>query len=367
MKKHQKLLRLLLFPVLLLLVISPFLACGELFTNAMVMTLQPMLGKNFVYGMAYTNNASHYKLDMINHRKADLITIGNSRVLQFNDFYFTKSDGGFYNGGSIAASLSACLTALESIAPEALPKTVLLGLDQSFFSKGYTTANHFAEKPEFLNKYDYKTFNLLYEKLMQDYQKGKFRFYQLLQHPARIGVNAKVSGNGYEQDGSYVYSSVYNDTASDSARMAPMLSAVADGTGRFQGSETPYAASVAKLVEIIDFCKENDIYLIAFTPPYCKSAIEIIDKRPDMQFVRALDETLRPLLEDAGFEFYDYSDPRVLGMDDSYFIDAFHGSDTAYLLMTLDMVRQGSRLAEYADANTLQALYDNRVSALVVK
>ena len=77
MKKHQKLLRLLLFPVLLLLVISPFLACGELFTNAMVMTLQPMLGKNFVYGMAYTNNASHYKLDMINHRKADLITLGN--------------------------------------------------------------------------------------------------------------------------------------------------------------------------------------------------------------------------------------------------------------------------------------------------
>ena len=72
-----------------------------------------------------------------------------------------------------------------------------------------------------------------------------------------------------------------------------------------------------------------------------------------MQFVRALDETLRPLLEDAGFEFYDYSDPRVLGMDDSYFIDAFHGSDTAYLLMTLDMVRQGSRLAEYADASAV--------------
>ncbi|MEG2203454.1 MAG: hypothetical protein RRY10_07380, partial [Christensenellaceae bacterium] len=198
------------------------LVCGELMSPNLVLAAQPFLGDKFLYGMAYTNNIAHYKLRMINRRKADVIAIGNSRVLQFHDYFF-NDDTSFYNGGSIAASLPACLATLQNIEPDALPKVVILGLDTSFFSESYTLANHAADTAAFLQPYDYKTINLLYDCLASDYKKGKFKLWQIVSQAQRIGVNAKVNGNGYRQDGSYCYQNVYDDPQTAKLRIAPKL------------------------------------------------------------------------------------------------------------------------------------------------
>ncbi|MEG1568702.1 MAG: hypothetical protein RR349_04040 [Oscillospiraceae bacterium] len=366
MKKRKNLLKLIIFPLLLLVLFSPILLCGELLHADLVAAIQPVFGDKFIYGMAYTNNTAHYKLKLINKRKADIITIGNSRVLQFNDYFFTDKTG-FYNGGSIAASLPACLDALQAIEQSALPKIVILGLDASFFNETYTAANHYANKAEFLNPYDYKTFNLLYESLETDYKKGKFKVRQLLLPPWRIGVNAKVNGNGYEQDGSYTYQREYNSAQSTKERIQPFLTDIANGSGRFSGGNDLYSVSIDKLREIIGFCKANNIHLIAFTPPYANAAMDILNSRTDIDYIDKIDAAVRPMLENEGFEFYNYTSPYALGMTDDYFIDAFHGSDCAYLLMTIDMLQNGSRLNEYASLSELLKMYDNRLSDLEIK
>ena len=363
---RKNLIRFVVFTLVLVFLLSPFLASGELFRAKTVAQLQQYMGEDFLFGSAYSNNYSHYKFNVLKQRNAEVLAIGDSRILQIKGDFFTDKSK-FYNAGLISSSLDAALNTLKNTPKEHLPKVLIFSFDQAYMTKGGTDSVRYFDEPSFLKKEDYHTLNMLIKPLFKDRSKGKFKFSDLYKNPKRIGVLAKMNGMGFKQDGSYYYENIYNSNKTTPERINADVNRIKEGRGWFAGGKHIYENAPTVLKQLCEFCKDNNIYLICYAPPFSKTAMDIYKNRSDSGFLKEIDSVLAPITSKYGFEFYNYTDPSVLQLTDEHFIDAFHGSDAAYLAMIIDMLRQGSKLKEYMDISYLQDMYKNRVSDLVLK
>lgn len=358
--------RLLIFVLILLILVLPFLTCGELLRAATVAKIQQHMGKEFLYGTAYSNNYSHYKYQVLKQRKPKILAMGDSRTLQIKGDFF-KHPENFYNAGMLTVSLDANINALLNFPKELLPQTLILCMDQSFFTQKGVEDQRYFDEPSFLKKEDYQSFNILIRRMADDRRKDKFHFWNLLWQPNKIGVLAKTKEFGFKQDGSYYYGDVYQSKKTGAERTAVDLDRIRKGEGWFAGGEHVYSKTVERVQALIDFCKSNKIHLIAYTPPFSQSAMQIYKTRKDVGFLKEIDPVVGQMIRNAGFEFYDYTDPSKLSLTDENFIDAFHGSDVAYCLMLRDMLHKNSKTSQYIDAAKLEKLYQNRVSEIVLE
>ncbi len=354
------------FCLILLFSLSPVLLSGEILPTAFVPYVQGFLGENFLYGKAYSNDATYYKFNMIHQKQAEVLVTGTSRSLQIRDF-FLNDDVSFYNAGSLSPTTTGLVTALPKIEKQALPKVLIISLDEYFFNTdwhiGATTAFH----EDWLYIGDNITYNIAAKDMYADLIEGKLNLYDMFTNLDKIGVNAKVSGNGFDEYGCYIYGDVYENTKPDSERVEHILTDINEISGRYLPGDDIEQMALNDIKFISDFCDENGIELITFTPPLSQSGMSAINARDDMDYIYKIESAVSALAEECGFEFYHYTDPAILNIDDSYFVDGFHGSDSAYLLMMIDMLEKGSILNSYADINELHQLYENRISNLQVK
>ncbi len=362
----KNLLKVIAFALILLISVSPVLFSGELLPTQFVPHIQDFLGDDFLYGKAYTNDMTYYKFNMIHEKDAELLIVGTSRVLQFKKYFF-NDDVNFYNAGSLAPTLPGLKETLYAIEKDALPDVLVLGLDEYFFNPtwynntAYTTWNE-----DWLYIGDTKSYNSIFELIAYDFFEGKLQLHELIFNFDKIGVNAKVNGNGMDAYGSYVYGSVYKNPTTDEERVSQLLDDIKNATGRYPVANDVEQLALNDLTEIALFCNENDIKLITFTPPLSNSAMSAIESRDDMQYISKLKDAISKIASENGFEFYDFTNPETLDLSDSYFIDGYHGSDSAYLLILKAMLESDSILNNYADINKVNGLYSNRVSDLQV-
>ena len=85
----------------------------------------------YYYRALLNNNINAYKVEMINRQKPEIITLGQSVVLNFRDFMFHPMEDKFYNGGHLVNNVWDIQHVVELWKSNKLhrPKVVIFGLD----------------------------------------------------------------------------------------------------------------------------------------------------------------------------------------------------------------------------------------------
>lgn len=343
------------------LTIGPFLfvalRTGEILSYDTIINIQNH-SENVIVGMAYNEQRSYYKYANVNEKKVDVIAFGTSRVLPFREEYFETT---FYNCGSIVSgNFNEYLYVLENL--ENLPQVIILGVDQWIFNDNWN-------KP-----YEATSFSQLVESdideaaivktMMLDYAEGKWEFKQVLNGEHNLGLSGVVKGKGYRKDGSYSYADVYRDVKNSSDYgFRGTLQSIEKGTDRFQYADELDVTTIRYFEQLLAYCYEKDIKVIAFTPPFAPTVCKAMDNE-NYDYMKQIAPTVQVICEQYGYEFYDFTDVSKLGCTDDYFVDGFHGGDIAYGMMVLEMCERKSYLAEIVDEKLLDEMIMHRYSNL---
>ncbi len=362
MKRFLCRLALFLLPVLLVVaaMFGALAASGE-FCDVPTVAARMAAGESLRFELNYRTNATaQLKSQTAALRGADLLVVGTSRTMQFRQSMFPRAD--FYNAGGAVSKLSQVLPFLQSLPQESRPQTLLLGLDQYFFNAAWDSA--VTSEPTYAPTVDtVKPLDAL-NLFLHHCGEGKVYLIQLLQaDPAVLGVPARVRGSGFLSDGSYRYG-----TQADAAKVDPYFTdsirRIATGTNRFEYGSQVSDGALAILTQLLDWCGQNGIRVVAYLPPYAPSVYAAMQRTGNYTYLDSIHQNILEIFDIYGGECYDYT--YMENTVDAEFVDGFHAGDGVYCKMLLDMLSQNSALAAYTDAAALQALLANEENPRVL-
>ncbi len=298
------------------------------------------------------------------------MALGSSRVMQIEDDFFGNPQN-FYNAGGAVNYPSEMQCFLEQMPRDNRIELVIISVDQWIFNINYTGKLLEPDAESFIDFSLNETldFKNAMKQIIDDYTEQKLSIFQLLNHNNRIGVNAKVNGNGFLKDGSYYYDKRFlQKNNPDESYFADTFQRIEDGNARFEYGEKINLDIVNQMEALLAYCKKNEIRVIGFEPPFAASVVKkLAEKGEEYKYMNEIPVKMLDVFQKYQFEFYDYSDVSDLGCgENSFFIDGFHGSDAVYIKMFQDMIEQGSCLKEYCDLDELINLYENRDSDVAV-
>ncbi|MEG1931747.1 MAG: hypothetical protein RR075_01410, partial [Pygmaiobacter sp.] len=140
MKKFLRVLALFLLPVALFygLLGTVLLSSRELAPLSEVVDAA-VNGSLVLYGSAYHENFTAFKLRCAQQKRAKLLVLGTSRSMQLRGAFFTEKS--FFNAGGGVKNGEDYERFLRALSPEALPDTLLLVLDQNMFNAQWAMEN----------------------------------------------------------------------------------------------------------------------------------------------------------------------------------------------------------------------------------
>ena len=247
-----------------------------------------------------------------------------------------------------------------------LPDILIIGLDWDFFNDAWNGDLS-------VSTLDLSTPPLpispVLKGMIPDFFQKKWNFSTVMaNNPSYIGINASLKNNGFLKDGSYYHGFIYEfPEKQEDYEFKNTFWRMEKGTLRFEYGEHVDTKALECLETFLQYCTKKGIFVVGFTPPLAPT---VLDKMETMGtkygYVKEIPESCSPLFSQYGFEYYDFLDLRSIGLDDSYFIDGFHASESALAKMLLSMLDSGSILHPYIPADYLQELYDNRASNILL-
>jgi uncharacterized protein YneR len=354
-----------IFLILTLLIVALpgyiFLKGKEGYSIDRVIELQNSGSELFLYGKAYSNDQSLYKLRLVNSKECEVIALGTSRVMQFRSGFFNKS---FCNAGGGIYNIRDFENFLKNIDEKNRPKLLIVGLDQYFFHERWTDSQqNFVEKNK-ISILSSKVFNIYI-----DFLKGKIDMEKLKsgsQH--KIGINAIMKDNGFRSDGSYFYGEIIkkNDTVKDKTKDSMFF--INNSQGRFIQDAMFSEKSKEELDLFLKYAHDNNIQVIGFLPPYAIDVWkEISYKKERYEYMFMIEEKIRTIFEKYDYEIYDFSDLRKINASDCEIIDGFHASDKAHLRMIISIAEGNSIINRYADSGYLKRELENSKDCFLTK
>lgn len=320
-----------------LLFLSPLLLIGGLnlffLTNYKELLSVEELSekKGSLIGLAYSDPVKEFKYRVLSSRQPEILALGTSRVLQFRGFYFTEPKK-FYNGGRSVDRIKDVESFLKNY-PGVLPKTIILGLDQNFFSEAWDDTrapgfNQYDGSRKFIGRLHNcsKEFTDDLLDLKVHWTPSEVSGLEL------IGLTALSYHEGFRDDGSYMYGRrLLLDGENYKYNFSSTLKRIKKQKSKFKASAINREA-IAVFENILKLCQTKKIRLITFLPPYAHTVYEELRLRKDeYPYVFKLHNELLPLCIKYGSVNYDFSDLKSINSNDYETIDGFHGSETAYL------------------------------------
>lgn len=314
-------------------------------------------------GMGYNEQTAYYKLKNVNYYQADVIALGTSRVMQFKSDYFCS---GFYNcGGAVIWNYDEYLNFVKNL--NYMPKIIIIGLDQWVFNDAWNQNSVTYERDTQISMINRKNTSIA-RIMIQDFINHKWDIYDIEKYPMNYGFNGRIKDAGFQWDGSYYAGNVYHEpTAEKDYMFADTFDRIANGYARFEWGVHIDDETCEYLKAFLEYCDENGITVIGFTPPFAPSVYDRMIASGNYGYLNEISPRCEEIFEDYGYEYFNYTDISMLNADDAYFLDGFHGSEVAYAYMVQDMIAQGSCLREYVDVEELEELLDNRYSELMLK
>lgn len=309
----------------------------------------------FIVGMGYNEQTSYYKLSNIEYYHPEVIALGTSRVMQFKADYFST---GFYNaGGAVNNNYDEYQNFLANLNIDVRPKLIILGLDTWVFNDNW---NRNASKTDKFykivkNRPDIRSILLV---MMADYRDKKWTFGQLLDEEKNcLGFNGRIKKSGFLKDGSYYYGDNYrNPKAQKDYLFADTYSRIDTGAYRFEYGETVDEESLMELNGLLDYCKQENIMVVAFIPPFAPSVYEKMQNSDRYGYMKDIYPKCEELFRQYNYEVYDLQNPSILGCADDYYIDGFHGGDIVYGKIIKHMLANGSIINQYIDEVELERM-----------
>ena len=249
-------------------------------------------------------------------------------------FWLDMFDVSFYNAGYTVESLNDFLPFLESIPDNKYPEYMIIGLDQWMFNSKYDELNSRPSTESWKNSFKffpkiYPTYKLIYDELFS----GKYTFNNLKNDTSihKIGLNAILNNTGFKNDGSIFYGSqirklINNDTTAADYNFSNTLDRIKNASGRFQYGQDINKKALLELDAILGYCKEHQINVVAFLPPYSDRVFGIMVENDNKYgYLKKIYAEVKPLFEKYNFEFYDFSNTSSCNSSDDEAIDGFHG------------------------------------------
>lgn len=361
---RQFLKRLLWFVAPISLIALPMLIslkiAGELVNCDEVLAGQVSSGS--LVALAYSDPTGCVKAKTLASRNPTVVVLGTSRVMQFRESFF-RNPTVFYNAGGLVARVKDFRSFIEEVDITGV-ETLVIGLDQYFFNEDWDDLT----KSPTTYEDTYSTIGVLRnQKLLRDLWQGKFE-YARLGRRGRIGLTATMYDEGFREDGSYRYGRVIDhphlawdvDFENTYKRMRK-------GNKRFQYGSVVSVAALDELDSFLTICRAKGIHVVAILPPFAHEVWErILKQGDDYRYMRELYSELTPLFEASSFELFDFSDLASVGSGDAETIDGFHGSEVAYLRLTLKLASNSEVIARYVDASRLTRMLDTVHSPLEI-
>lgn len=362
------------FAVKLLLLVLPFFAVlglpawyivtsGESFRDDDRYVADVVAGKTeYLYGMMLDESPYRYvKYRILNAIKTpEVLALGSSRVLQFRKEMFTKH---FYNAGYIIKDVSEFQTLMATLPRGKYPKVIIVGLDQWMFNPAWDdlrTAGEPYRVPAKPGREQLGTFSGRLMKFTKLVAKGRLALDRKYKGPRTpLGLNARLNSSGFRNDGSMLYGIqierlLNDDPAASDYGFTDTYEQIAGGEGKFMHCRELNAAALDVFEDFLIFCRDNDLQVVSFLPPFADSVFNRMRESGDYACQDKLPGALAQLLERYGYEFYDFSQPSEFGSSDREVLDGFHGSEVSYQRMLLHMLERGSLLNRYCSEADLR-------------
>lgn len=288
--------------------------------------------EQILFGLAYSDVNQKYKLEMTKMKTPTVLSLGTSRIMQISDEWINDSIS-FYNAGGGIVEPIDVVSFLEQL--EERPKILILNLDQFFFNVNSSS--------RYNATYDYKyepgrIFRVNALNIYKDFMNSKFLISDLLK--SNIGLNACANGNGFKNDGTYYYGGVIDNPKSQpDYHFEDCLTRIKKAERRFEYGTSIDLKTVADLKQILLYCTEKNIKVIAFIPPFAPTVQrEILKQGDNYKYMRLIYPTIKNLFDSQDSFLYDFQYTDIIDSPDKEFIDGLHGSKRTYLKMWLYMM-----------------------------
>lgn len=227
---------------------------------------------------------------------------------------------------------------------------LIISIDQYFFNSYW---DNLKDAP-FNYEYRHSITTAFLQNIFEVYShifSGELNLSQLI-YSHHVGFLAKMTGDGFREDGSYYYHRIISDPSSCADyRFRDTYTRIKEGRTRFEYCTSVNKKAVEVLEELLIFCYNHQIKLIAYLPPYAPSVWKLMTASDEYTgkytYLKSIDEEIRPLFERYHYPLFDFSDGGAIGSRDAEFIDGFHGSEKTYLRMMVEMVRKDQSVGRY--------------------
>jgi hypothetical protein len=354
-------LALFLLPVaaLLLLPLHVLWRSGELLAlrPESVLAAQREAPAQLLFGPAFSNCSKRLKLLGAREAAAEVLVLGSSRSMHFRAGLFPQRTS-FYNAGGGASRVGHLRAFLEGLPANAQPKVLVVGLDQWWFN-ARTEAD---PEPSFQRQAAScdNVLNLVqrsWRTVYADLYAGKFDLREL-PDPGALGLNAIANGNGFRNDGSYVYGRFMrhpeDPQSTEDWHYRETYRRISSGTGRFAPGAAPDPALLRELGAFLDAAKARGIHVVGFLPPFAPPVNARLADSGRYAYMAKLPAALQSEFARRGDGFFDFTDLGPLGVGEDAFIDGVHAAERAHGLM-LEAMLSDPQLAARVDADGLRA------------
>ncbi len=315
---------------------------------------------NSLIGLAYSNPVEHLKFHSSLFRKADVLVLGTSRTMQFRSFFF-KENVNFYNAGGGVERLKQFLYFIREFQPENQPKILLIGLDQFMFNKKF---DPLADKNYSIDYKDkYSLINYVFGsgfQVWKDVFNKKINWDSLQTSKfERYGMNAIQNDNGFRSDGSYRYGQTINyPEKAEDYQFKDTYKRIKDGNRRFEYADSLNPDALVVIHDILMECQKRKISLVAFLPPYAPSILRKMEETKKYYYLNQIKPALEPIFSKYNFPLFDFTSKikDSTPLNDSSFIDGFHGSEVVYLQLMNVIAHNTKTFEPYCDTTILNSL-----------
>lgn len=296
--------------------------------------------RSILYGCAYVDYAGQYKMSFAKAVNPGILVLGTSRTMQISSEWFSEQFS-FYNAGGGAAKLNEFIPFLEQTGVK--PKLLIIGLDQFFFNPNWDKCEAYVPQ-KFSESNLSSIFIANFGTILKDIASGKMTLINRMKH---IGVNAAQNGNGFSADGKYNYGEfLRSGNRGIDNDFEDTFSRIANSGNRFEWSDNINQRSIAAVGDIISYCKSNNIYLVAFIPPYAPSVNAKMEESGKYGYMKEIVPAINSIFQQYDYPLFDFTDCSQFSLDDDY-ADGFHGGSATYHSMIDSMAINCIKFSQY--------------------
>jgi len=332
---------------------------GEYLSVKDVANKQLSSRKKIIYGQALLDSTRNYKLHMLKKTNPKIIVFGDSRVMQFKSYMFTKK---FYNMGGVMQQIDEGLAIAPKIIEEK-PDLVIIGANIRWFNRHPDEKSIFIHD-ERLPGFHSKDIVKIFTWVINGDLSFKEMYHQIVHEDDHIGIRG-IKGDGFAPDGSYYQTRIITG---EKPPNKPLERVVIHGNGRFNmpSGYTSYVAltkiqlspkdqQINKFIKLIEIFKSNNIKVIVFFPPYSPyvntSMTELKDKYSWV-------EKLMEKLQTKKVDFINLNNASSINSNSCEFVDGGHGGEITYMRILIKFIEHYSYLHNFIDKGKLKKLID---------